>query len=266
MKRAFIPHLAQPPVRYIVAAFACCAIIAGAPSLRAQNQFRLEENQFNSWLYNNGRGNGKLDQDSEVTLNVDAVDRACHLNDAQKEKLRLAASGDYARFLQQVEQLHDELVGKSYDQNEIGKVYEKIQPLSARYQAGMLGDASLFAKVLHSTLTPEQTEEYAAADLERRQARHEAKCKLFVAVFEQSCPLTAKQRDALLQLLLKETRPAKRQSEYDWYVVAFQVSQISEKKLNTILDASQMKVLKTSTRQARGLEAHLKRTGVLPDE
>ena len=72
----------------------------------------------------------------------------------------------------------------------------------------MLGPTSLFAKVVHRVLTPEQQEEYEAAEAERRKTRHAAKVRLFVALLEQSCPLKSSQRDALVDLLLKETRPA----------------------------------------------------------
>ena len=166
----------------------------------------MDENQFNGWLF---QGTGQVpDEDSEVTLMVEAIDRSCHLTAEQKEKLRLAGHGDYARFDQKVNDLRSECVGKTYDQNEMQELYQKFQPLTEQYQAGMLGSNSLFAKVVHRALTPEQQEEYEAAEAERRKTRHAAKVRLFVAILEQSCPLKASQRDALVDLLLKETRPA----------------------------------------------------------
>jgi hypothetical protein len=236
----------------------CIAVV-----VRGQDQFVLTDEQFQQWVFNGNRQT--IDEDSELSLSVDAVDRTCHLNDAQKEKLRLAASGDFARFKLQIDELRKQYVGKSYDQNDIGDIYGKIQPLTARYQAGLLGESSLFAKVLHRTLTPEQRKEFEAGQRERLKARHAAKVRLFVAIFEQSCPLKATQRDSLVELLLKETRPAKRSSEYDWYVVIIQAGKIPDEKLKSILDARQMEILKKSTRQAQGMELQLKRSGVLPD-
>ena len=251
--------------RLLRAAIAFCAIVCGAGQSNAQpGQFRMDENQFNQWLFNGTNGGG-IDEDSEVVLSVEAVDRACHLSQEQKDKLNLAGSGDFARFKYEVDQLRTEMVGKSYDQNEINKLYQKIQPLNTRYQAGLLGETSLFAKVLHNLLNPEQREEYEAAELERRQARHNAKVRLFVAMFEQNCPLTSKQRDSLVDLLLTDTKPAKRQSQYDWYVVIVQAAKIPDKKLKPILDKSQLQVLKQLTQQGRGMEQHLKTIGVLPD-
>jgi hypothetical protein len=197
----------------------------------------------------------------EVVLRIqrEADDRA-----EQKEKLRLGGQGDYARFEQKVNDLRSECIGKSYDQNEMQELYQKFQPLTIQHQAGMLGPTSLFAKVVHQVLTPEQKEEYEAAEAERRKTRHAAKVRLFVAVLERSCPLKSSQRDAMVELLLNETRPALRSSEYDWYVVIVQGAKIPDSKLNSILDPAQMKYIKKITGQARGMDGMLKQMGVLP--
>jgi hypothetical protein len=243
-------------------ALAVCAALCFAQSAHAQNKFVMGDDQFNQWLY---QGNGQgADEDSEITLMVESIDRSCHLNDEQKNKLRLAGHGDYARFNQKVDDLRSECVGKTYDQNAMNELYQKFEPLTTQYQAGLLGSTSLFAKVVHRALAPEQREEYEAAEAERRKTRHEAKVRLFVAVLEQSCPLKASQRDALVALLLKETRPALRSSEYDWYVVVVQAAKIPDDKLKPNLDKAQLMYFKKITQQARGMEAQLKQAGVLP--
>jgi hypothetical protein len=222
----------------------------------------MDDNQFNGWLY---QGSGQApNEESEVTLMVEAIDRSCHLTAEQKEKLRLAGHGDYARFEQKVNDLRSECVGKTYDQNEIQAIYQKFQPLTQQYQTGMLGPTSLFVKVVHRVLTPEQTEEYEAAEAERRKTRHAAKVRLFVAILDQSCPMKASQRDAMVDLLLKETQPALRSSQYDWYVVMVQAARIPDSKLKPILDRAQMTYFKKITVQVRGMEAMLKQMRVLP--
>jgi hypothetical protein len=244
------------------ALLAVCAALCLADSAHAQNKFVMDDNQFNQWLY---QGNGEsTDEESEITLMVDAIDRTCHLNDEQKTKLRLAGHGDYARFSQKVDDLRSECVGKTYDQNTMNELYQKFEPLTTQYQAGMLGPTSLFIKVVRRTLTPEQREEYEAAEAERRKTRHRAKVRLFVAILEESCPLKAVQREALVDLLLKETRPALRSSEYDWYVVVVQAAKIPENKLKPNLDRAQLRYFKKITQQARGMEAQLKQAGVIP--
>jgi Spy/CpxP family protein refolding chaperone len=244
-----------------IAATALCAICLGTTSACAQ-KFTMDDNQFNQWLY---QGNGQAaDRDSEIVLMVDSMDRACHLSSEQKDKLRLAGLGDYSRFEQKVNDLRAEVVGKSYDQNKINDIYQKFQPLTRQYQAGMLGPDSIFSKVVHRTLTPEQREEYEAAEADRRKARHAAKVRLFVALLEQSCPLKASQRDALVDLLLKDTQPALRNSEYDWYVVIVQAARLPESKLKPILDRPQLTYFKKITANGRGMEGMLRQQGILP--
>src|SRR6185295_12517286 len=113
------------------------------------------------------------------------------------------------------------------------------------------------------TLNAEQREEYEAAESERRKSRHGAKVRLFVAILEQSCPLKASQRDAMVELLLKETQPALRSSEYDLYVVIVQAAKIPDSKLKPILDPAQMALVKKLTAEARNMEAMLRQVGVL---
>jgi hypothetical protein len=236
----------------------CCFVCP----LGAQNRWVMDENQFNQWVFQeSGKG---VDEDSEITLMVEAIDRACHLSPVQKEKIQLGARGDYARFKEEVDDLRAEFVGKTYDQNDMNTVWQKISPVQQKYQAGLLGDKSLFSKVLQTTLSPEQREEYEAAQAERRKAKHAAKVRLFVAMLDQSCPMKATQRDAMVDLLLKETKPALRKSEYDWYVVVVQVAKLPDSKLTSILDAAQLKYVKKITVRGQGMEAHLKRVGVLP--
>jgi hypothetical protein len=227
-----------------------------------QNRWVMDDNQFNQWVFN--ENGGGLDEDSEVTLMVESIDRACHLTPAQKEKIQLGAHGDYARFKEEIDELRAEFVGKAYDQNDMNKIWQKISPVQQKYQAGLLGEKSLFAKVVQTTLTPEQHEEFDAAQAERRKAKHAAKVRLFVAMLDQSCPMKASQRDAFVELLLKDTKPALRTSEYDWYVVIVQVAKLPDKKLTPILDSAQLKFVKKVAARGRGMEAHLIRLGVLP--
>jgi hypothetical protein len=255
-------HLHSSLANEVARALAVCAAVCFAQPAHAQNKFVMGDDQFNQWLY---QGNGQAaDEDSEITLMVESVDRSCHLNEEQKNKLRLAGHGDYARFSQKVDDLRSECVGKSYDQNTMNELYQKFEPLQTQYQAGMLGSTSLFAKVLQRALTPEQREEYEAAEAERRKTRLQAKVRLFVAILEQSCPLKSSQRNALVDVLLKETQPALRSSEYDWYVVVVQAGKIPDDKLKPTLDKAQLMYFKKITQQARGMEAQLKQAGVLP--
>jgi hypothetical protein len=258
----FIPIYLIPFARLVVVAVAAASC---APSVAiAQNDFLLEDSQFDSWLF--GDMNRNNDVDSQIALTLEAVDRTCHLSSEKAEKLRLAARGDYARFEREADQLRSELVGKSYDQNKIGEVYQQIQPLATKYREGLLGRSSLYVKVVHSVLTLEQLVEFDAAEQEWLQSRHVAKIKLYVAGLDRCCPLSGEQRQALVDLLIADTRPPLRSSQYDMYVVQAQAVNIPREKFEGILDDAQLQVFDKSLQQGRALAQHLRKEGVLADE
>jgi hypothetical protein len=251
---------------------ACCCSLALAAALTVfdtqsaagQQTFELNEQTFNQWLYNASQG--QFDSESELALMLESVDRVCGLSAPQKEKLLLAGRGDYARFERQVDELRAEYVGKTYDQNKVGEIYNKIQPLGMSYQAGLLGESSLFAKVLTQTLTPEQAKDFEQLEAERQQTRYAAKVRLYVAALERSCPLTDKQRTALIELLIGETKAPKRFGQYDWYVILYQAGKVPDEKYEQIIDAAQMRHLKNTLRQGQGMEHFLRQQELLADD
>jgi hypothetical protein len=239
--------------------FAVCCCGSGS----AQDTFELNDQTFNQWLFNTSQGT--FDQTSELTLNLEAVDRICGLNEEQKQKLSIAAHGDYARFSRQVDALKEKYVGKSYDQNQVGEIYQKIQPLAQVYQAGLLGDESLFAKTLGRTLTSEQSEKYQQADEDRRRTRYTTKVGLFVLTVERTCPLTEKQRKALIDMLVAETEPPKRFGQYDWYVIMYKASKVPDAKYEAIVDEAQLRQIKVVLRQGQGMGHFLKQQKLIDE-
>ena len=240
-----------------------CAVLLCASASPAQDQFDLNEQQFNQWLYGNSK---PLHVASELSAEIEGVDRVCSLSPEQKEKLKLAGRGDEVRFSERVDELRARLVGKSYEQNEINEIYQQIQPLAQEYRAGVLGKSSLFYKVLNGTLEPPQQEVFQRFQAERRAARHAARIRLYIAQLERGCPLTHEQRTALREILLQETRPASQASEYDAYVLMFQVSKIPEERFAELLDGFQLRVLKLQFQQGQGMEQFLKQQGLLPED
>jgi hypothetical protein len=232
-----------------------------APEALGQNDFVINEQMFNQWLFSANQGH--FDPDSELTLHVEAVNRICGLNEPQKEKLRLAGRGDYSRFGRQVDDLRAKYVGKTFNQNELGTIYQKIQPLGLVYQTGLLGKDSLFSKVLANTLTKEQSTKLDEIESARRQSRYVAKVKLFVVMLEGTCPLTDKQRMALVDLIVAETEPPKRYGQFDSYVVLYQANKIADEKFEQMLDDAQLRQLRVTLRQGAGMEQFLRQQKIL---
>lgn len=241
----------------------CCVTCCYTFALQELNQFDLNDQTFNQWLYGNSR---PLDVASELSAEIDGVDRVCSLTPEQKQKLKLAGRGDEIRFSERVDELRQRLVGKSYDQNEINEIYQQIQPLAQEYRAGVLGKSSLFYKVLKRTLDDQQQVKFEQVQSERRAARHAAKIKLYIAQLERSCPFTHEQRTALEEILRKETRPANHASEYDSYILMYQAAKIPEEELKEFLDDAQLRVVNMQFQQGRGMEQFLRQQGLLPDD
>jgi hypothetical protein len=229
----------------------------------AQDSFELNDQTFNQWLFSASQGT--YDPTSELTLNLEAVDRICGLNEDQKQKLSTAAHGDYARFGRQVDALKAKYVGKTYDQNEVGEIYQKIQPLAQVYQAGLLGDESLFTKMLNRTLTSEQADKHRLADEERRRTRYTSKVGLFVLTVERTCPLTEKQRTALIDMLVAETKAPKRFGQYDWYVIMYEASKVPDAKYEEIVDHAQLRQIKVVVQQGQGMGHFLKQQKLIDE-
>src|SRR5688500_11993448 len=93
--QVLISHLCDAAA--VIAVVVACAITTSA------QDFELNEQTFNQWLYSASQGT--FDPDSELALTIEAVDRVCTLSDSQKDKLELAGRGDFARFEQRVEDL-----------------------------------------------------------------------------------------------------------------------------------------------------------------
>jgi hypothetical protein len=227
----------------------------------------LTPEQFDQWVFN---GVGNCDQairqlETQINMRIEAINRVCKLSDAQKQKLHLAASADIKRFRDKYDELKLKLQNTRHNQNDVNKIFTQIQPLQTEWNAGILGDKSVYNKVLHRTLDPEQSQHSEKEEAERDQYRYKSKVKLAVLTLETAMPLTEAQRDAFVKLLVQETHPPNTFGEYDYYVVMLQAAKIKPEKLTVIFDEPQMRALKQVFQQARGLEPVLKQQGVLTD-
>lgn len=204
--------------------------------------------------------------DTMLGLQIDAIDRACNLTEAQKQKLQLAGRGDIKRFFSRFEDAKRRFQLVKNDPNMAQGIHMEIQPLQITLQAGLFHDTSLFAKSLRNTLSDEQFASYEALRRERQTFHHRAQVELAIALLEQSMPLESKRRRELVSFLLKETKPITKRSQYDNYVMFIQLGRIPEAKLRPHFDAVQWKTMERFMMQYRGVEPFLKQNGLWPDD
>lgn len=262
-------NVRRPLYSLLIAAF----FLISTGKVATAQDFVLDASTFDSWLLsstgayvgNNPRGIEGVLKD-EAKMKIALLEMSCELTDDQRLRLELAALDDSTDFIVKVNTLKKELVGKTFPQNDISAPYQRIQELGIELQGGLYGDDSLFRKVYRSVLTPEQLEAAEKAERERRQRRHEASIGMLITGLEQFTPMTATQRDELRKLLLEHSKPATRSSQYDRYMLLYQISTVPEDKLKALLDEAQWKSLAPALRNGKAYKQMLEMQGLLEEE
>jgi hypothetical protein len=205
--------------------------------------------------------------ESELKSRVEKLDRHVGLSADQKKKLDLAARVDILRICDRLEELEQqlELPRVHRDHAALSKALQDIDELRLRPRPEVLGERSLFLKVLDNTLTREQ--KAAARRIEREAAirRYAATVEWILGTWKEMLSLSADQRERLQALLRDRTRPPRKHGERDYYGVLVQLSRVPENELKTIFSDDQWAKLSRHFEEAKRLEATLEREGYLPE-
>jgi hypothetical protein len=270
------------PRRLLLWTAALLAAVATAPAARAQAWDDEEEEaevvmnphmvvysdeQFDQWVFGGGKNLAtvRASTDSLLTMQIEEIDRACGLTEAQKQKLRLAGKGDLKRFFDVYDEKKRKFQTLKSDQNRINEVFQEIQPLQASIASGLFGEGSIFAKTVGKTLEPPQAERFEKVTREKRAYRYRARVELAVNLLDNYVGFTADQRRRLAAVLAEETRPPKKFGRYDYQVVILQASKLPEARLRPIFpDDAQWRKVRRQMDQVKGLELYLKNNGFLP--
>jgi hypothetical protein len=228
----------------------------------------MTDAHFEQWVFQqDGNATGARRRlESSLTLELESIDRACQLNEAQKKKLQLAGHGDIKRFFDRVETVRQRFQLVKDDEQRVNEIWQDIQPLQLSLQAGLFGNDSLLYKSLHNTVTGEQLARYDAATAESREYHRRAAVELVIASLEQATPLRDAQRRQLTTLLMTEVKLPRKSGIYDYHVILLQVSRISDEKLKPLFDEMQWKAVNQQRSQFNGMEQFLKQAGVWPEE
>jgi hypothetical protein len=232
----------------------------------AQPMFADED--FDQWIFQN-RGNfsgARQRLDVLLTLQVEDIDRACKLTDAQKKKLLLTGRGDIKRFFNLYEKAKQKFQLVKNDPQKHQEIWQEIAPLQIMMQSGLFNDDSFLFKALHNTITNEQLQIYQALARDRQAFRHRANIELAVMMIEMNAPLRAEQRRALITLLTNLTKPPRKSGPYGYYITLYQMSQLPEEKLKPLFDEAQWQAARVQMNGFRGIKQWLKQSGQLPDE
>jgi hypothetical protein len=225
------------------------------------------DENFDQWVFGGGKNAAtvRASIDSLLAMQVDELDRACGLTEAQKKKLRLAGLGDAKRFFDAYDEHKRKFQTVKNDPNRINEVLQEIQPLQASMNSGLFGEGSIFSKTVGKTLEPPQVERYEKVAREKRTYRYRARVELAVNILDGYVGMTADQRRRLTDVLVAETKPPKKFGRYDYQVVVLQASKLPEAKLRPIFDDTQWRKVRRQLDGVKGQEMYLRTNGFLPD-
>jgi hypothetical protein len=226
------------------------------------------DEMFDQWIFQQDRdaAGARKRLDWFLEARVEDIDRACSLTDEQKKKLQLAGRGDVKHFFDRYEVVKHKFQLVKNDEQKMQQIWQDISPLQTSLQAGLFHEDSLMAKSLHNVLTGAQSAKYDALARERRAFHHRATIERAVAMLEQSMPLRDAQRRGLIALLMKQTKPARKSSQYDYYLVMYQLGRVPEDILKPLFDKAQWKVVNRQLDQYKRVLPFLKQSGQWPDE
>lgn len=228
----------------------------------------LGNEQFDQWVFANLGNAGAARQRLEqiLAVQVEAIGHGCRLTAAQQKKLQLAGRGDVKRFYDRYTALKTKYQPVMNDQEKVQEIWQALTPLRTQLTAGLFNADSFLQRCVSHTLTREQTTHYEKLTDERRTFRHEANIELVVCMLEQAMPLRATQRRDFIALLMKETQPPRRSGTYDYYALMVRISNLPEEKLQPLLTAPQLKVLRPQWQRYRGMEQQLRAAGQWPED
>src|SRR5262249_6864703 len=87
-----------------------------------------------------------------------------------------------------------------------------------------------------------------------------------VEVLQRGILIRDAQRRELITLLTSETRPSRRPSPHEPFVLLLQLDRLPESKLKGLFDEDQWRVVSQELAHCRKLEPMLKRAGLMPAE
>lgn len=206
-----------------------------------------QQDWIQSWLFN-GRTEAsvRLGLQNQAEQKLAHLKEHCDLTEDQASKLKLAAAGDVNRFFHEVAQARKATqVLNQQNQNAVQEAWAVVSPLTARLNAGLYDEKSLFARVMSRTLDAAQVDEYKRLLAEQLERRYHAMVLTTVSTIEDSLPLVADQRTKLIELLDAQKIKPTQQQGLEIYVGYAKLAKIPEAELEKLFDAEQMKALQS---------------------
>ena len=209
------------------------------------NGIAIQVGQFDQMVFGMDGNRGQKRVDALIEQKIRELSRIYVLSDEKLNKLKLAARVDRVRFDTEVDQLRRryEAAGDNIDQ--IVTISNEAAILR-RKQFDLIGNDSFFAKAAKRILADAtlKTARFPSANdpksnLQNQAHRHISNIESAIGDVNRRVSLQDSQKQAIAELLLKETRPAKVFGDFDDILVKYRLSQLPEDKLKPLFDEKQ---------------------------
>lgn len=236
------------------------------PQQQQQEQWLVPPEQFDQWVFQNARdvaGQRRVFE-NKLSVSIEMLKQTCGLTEEQERKLRLAGEIEIRRFFVRYKKVKEHYIEEKPNQNEFNEVWQMIQPLQQEAQAGLFGSGSTYKHVARRALRDNQLQTHREVERKRREFRYRALVKMYVAMLDESVPLTAAQRDGLIELMLASTKPPNQFGRNDQAYIMYQASTVSADKLRDLVDGPIGDSVVAAFRKGRGYQATLESQGIHP--
>lgn len=257
----------------VVTSFVPAIIVSAMMFVLAQGaiaqQPMITMDQFDRWIFNRMSTEDKARESlkSRIDLEIAHLERIASLTEEQKSMIRLAGKGDIKRFFDDVHVARRKFIELGdVNQNQVNEAYQLASPLAQRLSAGLFGPESLLKKVAATVPGPEQAALIRAREIARRKSQTKVAIKTYVALLGRRMPLSASQREQLINLIEEKVELKNPMSRYSTQVIDYRLSQLPEEPIREIVDENQWDVLEKSFSQAVAMKAMLKQQGELDDD
>jgi hypothetical protein len=208
----------------------------------------------------------RLQFESVMAKQLDHLERACALTEAQKRKLHAAGQGDIKRFLDRAVEAKRGLPVNDDLRALLLEIRKAARPFAEDRTTLLAAEGPIFTRAVARTLTDDQRAALDTDDRDRRAFRHRADVRWTAVLLARSLGLLDDQRRSLEAVLLKETRPPIKFDTLDYTIVMYQASRIPEDEIRPIFDDLQWRVMTQELAAIRRYRLPLKSGGFLPEE
>jgi hypothetical protein len=227
-----------------------------------ENLIQFTEQTFLQQVFGNQRSYdaARKQLDQALSVQIAFVENAVELSDEQIDKLELAGRGDIHRFFSDFERVKRGMKFGGVPRDEWQAVWQKTQPLSLRYTAGLHGPNSLLKKTIASTLDDQQRQSFDGMQKDRAVAIYVDNIRMTLAMLDRKVPLTRRQRESVIELLVNETEPPDfyGRANMQFYVVLSQMGKLPQDDLKELFDQNEWRVVQGMLQQAKAIEQTLK--------